>query len=214
MTSLDPEITEQTGPHPAPDRDRSWVRTLVISVIAVGVLVTAALITQDESSSISADESAEASTADEGATGEGTASATNPIFALPFTTADGSTSTLDQYRGEPLVVNFFASWCPPCRAELPDLEAVHQKLGDEVTFVGVNQDFTEETWKSFIEESQISYDTVFQPQSEIWSEVGTQAMPTTIFVSADGEVAQVWAGLITEEKLEEVIVETLLEPSS
>ena len=63
-------------------------------------------------------------------------------------------------------------------------------------------------------ESQISYDTVFQPESEIWSEVGTQAMPTTVFISGDGEITQVWAGLITEEKLEEIIDQTLLEAAS
>ena len=135
------------------------------------------------------------------------------LFDTAFTTSDGGVGSLSDYRGEPLVVNFFASWCPPCRAELPDFEAVHQQLGDEVTFVGVNQDFTEETWRAFVAESNVSYDTVFQPNSEIWNELGTGAMPTTAFISPDGEVVHLWAGLLTDDKLIELIDEHLVEKS-
>ena len=133
------------------------------------------------------------------------------ILALAFTTTEGGTATLADYDGRPLVVNFFASWCPPCRAELPDLEAVHQQLGDEVILLGVNQDFTEETWKAFVDESSITFETVFQPNSEIWSELGTQAMPTTALISPDGEVVRLWAGVLTDDKLIELIDEHLLE---
>ncbi len=135
------------------------------------------------------------------------------IFNAAFTTSDGGSGSLSDYHGEPLVVNFFASWCPPCRAELPDFEAVHQELGDDVTFVGVNQDFTEETWRAFVAESQVSYDTVFQPNSEIWNELGTGAMPTTAFISPEGEVLHLWAGLLTDDKLIELIDDHLTEKS-
>jgi len=135
------------------------------------------------------------------------------LFDAAFTTSDGGSGSLSDYHGEPLVVNFFASWCPPCRAELPDFEAVHQQLGEEVTFVGVNQDFTEETWRAFVAESDVSYDTVFQPNSEIWNELGTGAMPTTAFISPNGEVVHLWAGLLTDDKLIELIDEHLADKS-
>ncbi len=135
------------------------------------------------------------------------------ILNIAYTTDEGTTGTLSDFGGEPLVVNFFASWCPPCRAELPDFEAVHQEVGDDVTFVGVNQDFTEESWRAFVAEAQVTYETVFQPNSEIWNELGTGAMPTTAFISPDGEVVHLWAGLLTDDKLTELIDEHLVEKS-
>ena len=192
------------------------LRTVLFVMAGMGILVSLALLSGnlgDTSDDAGANESG--SDNDSAAAAAGTnAAIADGIYDLPFLTVDGTTATLANYRGEPLVLNFFASWCPPCRAELPDFEATHQELGDRVTFVGINQDFTEETWRAFVAESAISYDTVFQPDSEIWTEVGTQAMPTTVFIDADGEVQQVWAGLITDDKLTEVINETLLEPAS
>jgi len=213
MTSNDPDPPGTDGGTNTPPSDQpvatsdsgtrsvGWFRTIVIATLAGGAL----LIVAYASGVLGGEDSL--------AGAEGSATTEAAIFDLPFATVDGGTGTLDDYQGQPLVVNFFASWCPPCRAELPDFEAVHQQLGDKVTFVGVNQDFTEDSWRGFVADSQISYDTVFQPQSEIWSEIGTQAMPTTVFISADGEIKQVWAGLITDDKLEEVIDEMLLEPT-
>lgn len=54
-----------------------------------------------------------------------------------FTLVDGDQTSLADYRGTPLVVNFFAAWCPGCYAEMPDLERVHQRLGDQVQFLGL-----------------------------------------------------------------------------
>ena len=196
-----PPSDQSIGPADRATNSTGWFRTVIIATLAAGAILIVALAFGVLGGDDPVDDAAASATAESG------------IFALPFSTPDGGTATLADYHGQPLVVNFFASWCPPCRAELPDFEAVHQKLGDDVTFVGINQDFTEESWKSFVAESQVTYDTVFQPQSEIWSELGTQAMPTTVFISADGEIKQVWAGLITDDKLEEVIDETLLEPA-
>jgi thiol-disulfide isomerase/thioredoxin len=128
---------------------------------------------------------------------------------IPFTTVDGVTGTLADYQGEPMVVNFFASWCPPCRAELPDFEAVSQD-NPAVTFVGVSHDLDETSWRSLVAEVDISYDTVYQPGTEIWTELGGRAMPTTVFISADGEVLESHAGLLTAERLQQLIDELLL----
>ncbi|MDH3301325.1 MAG: TlpA family protein disulfide reductase [Acidimicrobiia bacterium] len=180
-----------------PLRPTSAVLTTVVIVVAVATLGLLALFSGTED------------TIDE-ATSAGGAGG---ILELAFTTGDGGSGSLSDYGGRPLVVNFFASWCPPCRAELPDFETVHQELGDRVTFVGVNQDFTEATWRAFVAESKVSYDTVFQPNSDIWNELGTGAMPTTAFISPDGEVVHLWAGLLTDDKLIELIDEHLVEKS-
>ncbi len=128
---------------------------------------------------------------------------------LAFLTAEGETATLADFRGDPLVVNFFASWCGPCRAELPDFERVHQANIDNVRFVGINHDFDEQTWRSFVEETDITFETVFQPQTEIWTALDAKGTPATAFISPEGELLELWTGVLTEEKLQELIDEHL-----
>ena len=128
-------------------------------------------------------------------------------LAVPLTTAEGGTTTLAELGGQPLVVNFFASWCPPCRAELPDLQKVHRLVGDDVRFVGVNVDYDESTWKSFVASSGITYDTVFEPQQDLLRAVGGKGMPTTALVSGNGEVLYVHTGLLDDAGLLDLIDE-------
>lgn len=130
---------------------------------------------------------------------------------LAFTTDDGQTATLADFRGEALVVNFFASWCAPCRAELPEFEEVHLANEATVTFIGVSHDLDETTWRALVEETNLSFQTVFQPNQEIWSEMEAKGMPTTAFVSPDGELLELWTGVLNAEKLQELIDENLLE---
>lgn len=127
------------------------------------------------------------------------------VATLEFLTGDGSTAALADYRGQALVVNFFASWCPPCRAELPDFEQVHQDRRDEVTFLGVNHDLDETTWRTFVSETEITYETVFQPNTEIFTALEAQGMPSTAFVSPDGEILYLHTGLLTGDRLNELI---------
>jgi thiol-disulfide isomerase/thioredoxin len=130
------------------------------------------------------------------------------LAALAFLATDGSTATLADYRGEPLVVNFFASWCAPCRAELPDLERVHE-ANEAVTFLGINHDLDEATWRSFVAETEITYDTGFQPETEIFTALGALGMPSTALLSADGEVLHLHTGLLTDDMLQDLIDEHL-----
>jgi thiol-disulfide isomerase/thioredoxin len=125
--------------------------------------------------------------------------------ALAFLTEGGETATLSEYRGDALVVNFFASWCAPCRAELPDFEAVHLANGDAVRFIGVNHDIEESTWRTFVAETEITFETVFQPNQEIWSTIEAKGTPATAFISPEGELLQVWTGVLNDEKLQELI---------
>ena len=133
------------------------------------------------------------------------ASASTELVSFEFTTESGSTATLSEYIGEPLVVNFFAAWCPPCRAELPDLERVHQARGDEVTFLGISHDLDETSWRSLIEEVDVTYDTVFQPNTEIFNALEAKGMPSTALVAPSGEVLHLHTGLLTDELLEDLI---------
>jgi thiol-disulfide isomerase/thioredoxin len=128
---------------------------------------------------------------------------------VPLTTSSGGTATLADFAGEPLVVNFFASWCPPCRAEMPELERVHTQVGDGVRFLGVNVDYDESTWKSLVAESGITFETVFEPRQDLLREVGGKGMPTTLLVTADGRIRHVHTGALDAPALRRLIQDHL-----
>ncbi len=140
--------------------------------------------------------------------------AASAVASHEFTIDTGETATLASFDGQPLVVNFFASYCAPCRAELPDFEAVHQATKDDVTFLGVNHDSNEASWKGFVEETEVTYQTAFQPNQEIFSELGALSLPSTAFISADGAVLHLHSGVLTKDQLGDLINTHLVEGDS
>jgi cytochrome c biogenesis protein CcmG, thiol:disulfide interchange protein DsbE len=113
----------------------------------------------------------------------------------------GDQVSLADHAGTPLVVNFWASWCPPCVAEMPDLEAVSQLADGRVTFVGVNTQDTEDRAAQLVEETGVTYDLVRDPDAELFQAFGVFAMPTTFYVDATGNIVARHAGLLTREAL-------------
>lgn len=102
---------------------------------------------------------------------------------------DGEAARLgDMLDGKPLVLNFFAQWCQPCRQEMPDFEAVHQQLGDRVTVVGVALPPASGA-EELVAETGVTYPTFVDPNSEVLALFEGTQMPTTVFITADGEVA-------------------------
>lgn len=128
---------------------------------------------------------------------------------LTFIQEDGTEGTLADFQGEPLVLNFFASWCAPCRAEMPDIQATFEQAQGKVAFIGVNADLTEDAWQSFVAESEVTYPTVFQPDNNIFSELGLIGMPSTVLINPDGTVAYQHSGIIDAEELTGLIDEHL-----
>lgn len=137
--------------------------------------------------------------------GGGDPAEATPFGEIDFMTEDGSTGTLDDHLGQPIVVNYFASWCAPCRAELPDFQAVSEQVGNDVTFLGVNTDINESTWRSFVGETGITYETVFDPSRELFLAMKAKGMPTTVFLSPEGEILDSHTGILNQEQLLELI---------
>ena len=134
----------------------------------------------------------------------------DPAPDITFERFDGSQGTLADYAGTPLVVNFFASWCAPCRQEMPDFEEVHQALGDDVAFLGFNVGDTREDGQRLVEETGITWDLARDPDQGILAEFGGLAMPTTVLINADGRVVDVHGGILAKSSLEEKIRTELL----
>lgn len=120
----------------------------------------------------------------------------------------GATGSLADYRGRPLVVNFFASYCTPCVTEMPDFDQVSKRVGD-VAFVGVNTLEQEQNGRDIIQQTGIGYDVLFDRQGQIASSIDLLNMPTTLFVDADGTIVKVHTGRLSQSDLEQIIRDDL-----
>ena len=127
-----------------------------------------------------------------------------PTFALP--TLDGSTFDLDEHiaaDGRPVVLNLWASWCPPCRAEMPDIDKVATEQSD-VLFVGVAVNDETDKARDFAEEIGISYTIAFD-DGTVDDAYQVIALPATFFITGDGTIAKSHFGIVTVESLNEDI---------
>lgn len=126
-----------------------------------------------------------------------------------YTTFDGTEASVADYAGTPLVVNFFASWCVPCVREMPDFEQVHQDLGDEVAFLGMNMQDSVTRGRELVDETGVTYDIGRDPDGSLLAQFGGVAMPTTVLVDADGTIVRVLSGGTTADELRTAIDEDL-----
>ncbi|NIN67789.1 MAG: redoxin domain-containing protein [Anaerolineae bacterium] len=131
-----------------------------------------------------------------------------PDFTLKL--FDGSQLSLSELRGQVVVLNFWASWCPPCRDEAPILESAWQRYGEAgVTVIGVDYQDTEAPALRFIEEFGITYPNGPDPRSRIAKAYGVQGVPETFVITQEGEIAKVFIGSPTEEQLTAVLEDLL-----
>ncbi len=128
---------------------------------------------------------------------------------LTFDLFDGDSSTLAGYEGTPLVVNFFASWCPPCVREMPEFQDVFERLDGQVAFLGLSQDQSPTDALALVESAGVTYDVGWDLDLEVYGATGSIAMPTTAFVSPSGELLDTFAGALDAEALAELIEDTL-----
>lgn len=123
-----------------------------------------------------------------------------PTFERP--TLDGPLFDLAEHQGRPVVVNFWATWCPPCRAEVPGFVDLQDEFGDEVVFVGVSlDDGGFNTIRPFAREFNVNYPLVVD-RSRIFGKYGGRGtVPTTFLVDADGNIRHMHEGIITKRSL-------------
>ena len=122
-----------------------------------------------------------------------------------FDLFDGAVATFEDFEGTPLVINFWASWCPACVAELPDFQAVHEQRGDEVTILGIaNADFRPAAVDLAVQ-VELTYTLADDPDGVLFLDFGLIAMPSTLFVSPDGRIVEVFSGQLNEPALNDRI---------
>jgi len=112
---------------------------------------------------------------------------------------------LSKLAGQPVVLNFFGSWCPPCIRELPAFEAVSQRFKGRVAFVGVTFNDTREAARGVLERSGVTYPAGYDPRNDVAFDYGLVGMPTTVFISPEGNQVERRDGEFSEVQLEATI---------
>ena len=125
---------------------------------------------------------------------------------LPRLEGDGAIEYA-AYADRPLVINFFASWCPNCIGEMPEFERVHDLLGNRVAFLGVSQSDARGASIDLARETGITYDAAIDERGEFFRAIGGQGMPTTIFVRPGGEIAEIWVGALDANGLQQLVAD-------
>jgi peroxiredoxin len=126
-----------------------------------------------------------------------------PDFALK--TLDGQEFRLSAQRGTPVVLNFWATWCPPCRAELPELRAASERNAGQVTVVGVNQGETAAAVAKVASDLGLIFTIPLDQAGAVSRAYGVRSLPTTFFIDRDGVIRQIQNGPLTEATLSQLL---------
>jgi len=121
-----------------------------------------------------------------------------PAFLLE--TPNGEQLTLHTYTGRPLVLNVFASWCPPCRMELPRIAAASRRSAGRIAFVGVDEQEPLEMALAFVRRMKLPYPIAID-HGQFAASYGATSLPETVFIDAHGVVRAIKHGTISQAEL-------------
>ena len=143
-----------------------------------------------------------------------------PMPAIDFTLKDqyGNTHTLSDYKGKTVFLNFWATWCPPCRAEMPDIQKLYDTYdteGDDALIVlgiaapNMGSEQSVEGIKKFLEDNGYTYPVVMDTTGEIFNAYGIFSFPTTFMIDRDGNVFGYASGQLSEDMMKSIIDQTM-----
>ncbi len=129
----------------------------------------------------------------------------DPKAVAPFSAVDldGRRFSSDAFKGKVVIVNFWATWCPPCRAEIPDLVALQEKYRDSLQIVGVSQDeVPAEQVKRFAADHKINYPVMMSTAEVERLFPGVHALPTSFLIDREGRLVQKHVGMLDADTIE------------
>ena len=130
-----------------------------------------------------------------------------PAFSLPSLTDPAQNVSLDTFRGKPLVINFWASWCIPCRTEMPLLEQAYRAEHGRIRFLGIDSNDTSSAGRGFLNQVHVAYPVVSDGGADIAVQYGLFGLPTTIFISPSGKIVGRFIGQLHADSLRAALKE-------
>ena len=130
----------------------------------------------------------------------------HPMASFTLTDLSGKQVRLSDYAGRPVLVNAWATWCPPCRAEMPDLHQLylkHKAEGFEILAINAGEDTS--IVNSFIQQNGFTFPVLLDPQTDLLDGFGIRDYPTSIMVGRDGKVKLVQVGMLTPDAIQKVV---------
>lgn len=172
---------------------------LLASLVVVVVGVVAWGVVEREGTTVSS--------APERRASPGSASTAEPApgFRLPSLIDPSATVALSDYRGRPVVLNFWASWCTSCRREMAAFQAVYEGVGGRIEFLGINHQDDRQAALQLMHDTGMRFPSGFDPPGEVATRYGLFGLPTTVFVSPDGRVLERVQGEMSGPQLTAVL---------
>ena len=124
---------------------------------------------------------------------------TAPDFNL--LSLNGQSFSLEEMRGKPVLINFWATWCYPCKEEMPLLESIYAQHSEDLIVVGINQGEKEPDIKDFIEQEKISFLILLDEKMKVGDLYEVSGYPTSIFIDKNGIIQAVYLGELTTDQL-------------
>jgi peroxiredoxin len=123
---------------------------------------------------------------------------------------NGTSVRLSDYKGKTVLINAWATWCPPCKAEMPLLNRYYQShVQDGFVLLAVNAGDTQEQAASFASENELTFPVLLDPGTRLLNQLAINSFPTSILIGPDGKVKTVHVGMFTPEGIEEEITPLL-----
>ncbi|WP_164462172.1 TlpA disulfide reductase family protein [Bacillus sp. FJAT-42376] len=128
---------------------------------------------------------------------------TAPDFTLPL--IDGGTAKLSDLKGKKVIINFWATWCPPCKKEIPDLKTVAAANQKDLVILAVNytvSEANERTVKKFVQDQNMKFPVLMDPEADVLSQYKVFSYPTTFFLDEKGVIQKVKRSMVSRAELE------------
>ncbi len=114
--------------------------------------------------------------------------------------------SLADYEGDVIIMNFWATWCPPCRAEMPAIDRFYEAYKDEgLVVLAINEEESEETVRPFIQANNFSFPVLLDTEGRVAQQYSTRSFPTTFIIDRQGVIQHVQTGEISEAELERIV---------